>query len=84
MELHELVTNINDKDDLIKFISDLINDYITNKDSWENQTLDSYLEAMQSWLEDIEGWEKNCKQDVSNMNPWQLIGHVLYASKMYE
>ena len=84
MELHEFVSKIENKDDLIMFLSALKCDFITNKASWENQTLENYLEAMQSWLEDIEGWEKNCNQDISKMNAWQLIGHILYASKIYE
>lgn len=84
MNLSDMVYKINSKDDLIKFLEQLILDFKNNLDTWENSNLENYLEAMQSWLEDIEGWENNCNIDISKITPWQLIGYILLASKMYE
>jgi hypothetical protein len=58
MNLHEVILNVNNKDDYIKFIGEIVNDLRTNPDLWENISLDSYLEAMRSWVEDMDGWEK--------------------------
>ena len=84
MNLPDLVKAIKDKDGLINFISELRLDLKDNFSTWENPTMKDYLEAMQSWLEDIDGWEKNYDVDVLKMPVWQFIGHILLASKMYE
>jgi hypothetical protein len=84
MKLEELVLNISSREDLVKLIFELRNDLNINPDSWENSNLENYFEAMQSWLEDMDGWGKNCSIDISKMTVWQLIGHILLASKMYE
>ncbi|WP_315110011.1 hypothetical protein [Clostridium intestinale] len=84
MNLGEMILNINNKNDLVRFMGILRDDLRNNSDTWTNINLNDYLEAMQSWIEDIEGWEKTCKIDVSKISHWQLVAHILLASKMYE
>lgn len=84
MRLREQVFDINNKNDLVLFINSLRNDFSNNFGEWQNDNLADYLEAMQAWLEDIEGWERNCSIDISKINVWQLFGHILLASKMYQ
>lgn len=84
MNWNEIVTNVNSKDEFIEFIGELVNDLKNNPDSWENLNLDNYLIAMKSWIEDMDGWEQNLCIDISTMNIWQLMAHILYASKIYE
>jgi hypothetical protein len=84
MNLGEMIPNIDNKNDFVSFISMLRDDLKNNSDTWENMNLNDYLEAMQSWVEDIEGWEKNCSIDVSKISHWQLVANILLASKMYE
>ena len=38
--IYNIVNNIKTKKDFLDFISTLINDYIDNKDSWENNNID--------------------------------------------
>lgn len=59
MDLQSMVKSIYNKDDLVRFIRELRVDLISNSITWENPTLERYLEAMQAWLNDIDGWEKN-------------------------
>lgn len=77
MEIHELVNQVKSKEDLIYFLSQLRNDLNQNNRDWENQTLESYLEAMEAWL-----------TDYSNPPPsqptWKTFADILYASKIYE
>lgn len=84
MNLGDTVKSISSKEDLIKFIGELRMDFNNNSSTWENSSLESYLAAMQSWLEDIEGWAENSNLDISRITSWELIGHILFASKMYE
>lgn len=84
MNLYDILNKIENKGDLVNFIGVLINDLQVNPNEWENISLQNYLEAMQSWIEDMDGWEINSKIDTSKMTSWQLIGHILLASKIYE
>ncbi|WP_420851969.1 DUF7660 family protein [Paenibacillus allorhizoplanae] len=45
--------------------------------SWENQTLESFLEAMAAWLND--------SNDANSKTPtWSLLATSLLAGKAYE
>ena len=84
MNWNEIITKVKSKDEFAKFIGELVNDLRRNPDSWENINLEDYLVAMQSWVEDIDGWEQNLSIDTMTFNVWQLMAHILYASKIYE
>ncbi|OUS77295.1 hypothetical protein B1748_09135 [Paenibacillus sp. MY03] len=44
--------NVSTKEDLIAFLHVLRHDLTKNAATWENQTLESFLEAMEVWLSD--------------------------------
>ncbi len=46
------------KQDFIIFLEDLKNDFIENPKSWENKTLEDFLDAMFRYTEDIDGYYK--------------------------
>ena len=73
---------IESKEQLIELIRKLSNE---NTDSWENMSINDYLEAMGAWIDSAEGFYKNSK---SNTNPdkpsWQLFADALQAAKIYE
>ncbi|MEH7356242.1 hypothetical protein V7150_22260 [Neobacillus drentensis] len=84
MELYEKVENVNSREDLIEFINHLRMDLQTNKDEWENITLEDFLEAMEAWVNDMEGYYSNSNQSVPKQPSWKTIADILYASSMYE
>ncbi len=84
MELYEKVENIKSREDLIQFINHLRMDLKTNKDKWGNITLEDFLEAMEAWVNDMEGYYLNSNQPVPKQPSWKTIADILYASKMYE
>jgi hypothetical protein len=55
----------------------LILDLQQRKDTWENPTLDRYLEAMAAWLDSAKN--KQIKEP-----SWELIGDMFKAGKIYE
>ncbi|KOS66335.1 hypothetical protein AEA09_16415 [Lysinibacillus contaminans] len=59
MELYERVENIKSREDLIKFINHLRKDLQSNSAEWENITLEDYLEAMEAWINDMDGYYLN-------------------------
>lgn len=80
----EQIQNIRSKEDFIKFIGDLIVDLKTNPNNWENKTLGDYLEALQSWTEDMEGYYINNNLPVPENVSWKIFADILMAATMYE
>lgn len=84
MQLNEWLEKVNSREDLIKFINLLRKDLQTNKDEWENITLEDFLEAMEAWITDIEGYYSNSNQPVPKLPSWRIVADILYASSKYE
>jgi len=84
MELYEKVEDVKSREDLIKFINQLRFDLQINKGEWENVTLEDYLEAMEAWVNDMDGYYLNVNQPVPKQPSWKTIADILYASSMYE
>ena len=84
MGLYERVENVKNRQDLIKFINHLRSDLQANKAEWENITLEDYLEAMEAWVNDMEGFYLNTNQPVPKHPSWKNFADILYASSMYE
>ncbi|WML58103.1 hypothetical protein [Neobacillus sp. PS2-9] len=84
MELYEKVENVKSRADLIKFIKHLRMDLQSNRAEWENITLEDYLEAMEAWVNDMEGYYLNTNHPVPKQPSWKTIADILYASGMYE
>ena len=75
---------IKNKKDFVFFLENFITDLKENPADWENDNLERFLEAMSSWVEDMDGLYKNLgTQPASDIN-WQFIGQLLLASRIYE
>ncbi|ACU60509.1 DUF7660 family protein [Chitinophaga pinensis] len=75
---------INSKEDFLAFFDKLITQFETNPQSWENKDLRSYLNAMYSWIEDMNGFYKNTGLPIPQHVDWKTFGHILIAATMYE
>jgi hypothetical protein len=84
MKLHERVSQVRNKAELVEFVRALAEDLTTNRESWENPTLERYLEALASWLEDSEGYYRNQGRPVPTEPSWRDVAEMLMAAKMYE
>lgn len=82
--MNEALKNIKTKEDFIEFMNILINDIIENPEEWEDKPVKSYLESMQSWVEDMEGYYQNTKQTTPQDINWNFIATLLYVGKIYE
>jgi hypothetical protein len=83
MELHEQMENVQTKEDLAKFIAGLRTDLDTQGQSWENPTLERFLEAMAAWLAAKDHLEKNQNRPSEDLT-WKAVAKMLYAAKIYE
>lgn len=84
MELYKKVEEVNTREDLIRFIKQLRMDLQTHNHEWENLTLEHYLEAMEAWASDMEGYYSNIDQPIPKQPSWKTIADMLYASRTYE
>jgi hypothetical protein len=48
---------------------------------WENQTIESFLEAATAWAEDT---DSGISQGLAKDNPWRKFAAFLYCGKIYE
>jgi hypothetical protein len=76
---------VNDRQSFIKFIDLLRQDFIDNPDSWENNKLDTFLEAISSYADDVQGYYDNMKQSVNADLPnWQTFADIFKGATVYE
>jgi hypothetical protein len=56
-----------------------------NRDAatWENNTIESYLNSMSAWLDDCDGFYGNNEEKVPS-SVWQIIADMLVAGGDYE
>ncbi len=84
MTLNEHHNAIRSREDFVTFVNALSQDLRTNKESWENGTLERFLEALGAWVEDMDGYYINQGKPVPQQPDWKVLGDILLAAKMYE
>lgn len=75
---------IRTKEDFVSYVYELSQDYRNNPDTWENNDLGSYLEALAAWVDDMDGYYINTGQPVPEKPTWLNIADILLAAKVYE
>jgi hypothetical protein len=83
-KLINAISTINGKEDFIRFVELLISDLRNNPDKWENKDLDSYLGAIASWTEDMDGYYQNNNLSLPENIDWKVFANILMAAKIYE
>ncbi|MBB6021173.1 hypothetical protein HNR77_002266 [Paenibacillus sp. JGP012] len=79
--LFELVNEVQDEVTFIAFLSALHKDRQAHADEWQQDSIDSYLEAAADWgQESVDGLIHYEKPD----NPWKRCAQIMYMGKIYE
>jgi hypothetical protein len=68
----------------LDFLELLREDFREHGSRWENGNLPDYLEAMQAWTADMNGYYRNTGQPIPENVPWQLFADILRAARVYE
>ncbi|MEO6808186.1 MAG: hypothetical protein ABI353_03625 [Isosphaeraceae bacterium] len=84
LNLYDRVNTIRTRDDFVEFVRDLTQDLWTNPGDWENPGLDSYLETLGAWVNDMDGYFQNRGEPVPKQASWKLLGEILLAARIYE
>ena len=73
------------KQDFITFLERFRKDFHSNPDRWENKTLDDFLEAMQAYTEDIQGYYNNNNLKIdSDKADYRIFADILNGAAIYE
>jgi hypothetical protein len=78
------IIEVKTKEDFIFFLEKMIQDLHENPKTWENNSLDTFLDAMKSWVEDMDNYYINVEQPVPTNVSWKIFSEILTASKIYE
>jgi hypothetical protein len=84
MEPYERIESITTKEELAEFVTALREDYAANGDKWENQTLDSFLEAMARWIPSMNNAYRNTGRAPVDQPTWRTFADILLAATIYE
>lgn len=75
----ELIGKISDKEAFMFFMDFFIKDMKTVKE----KGLHDYLNSINSWIGDMEGYYINTKQQIPDID-WNILATILYVGKIYE
>ena len=76
---------VNSRTAFAQFLKLLRQDLQAAPEKWENTSLPRFLEAMQAYTLDIQGYYDNTGQRVdANQASWQLFADILRGAHIYE
>jgi len=81
MQLHEQLETVTDEVTFLEFVRKLAADRRANAQTWENGSIEDFLEASSGWAEDS---EFGSRQGLSTVSPWKKFAVFLYSGKIYE
>jgi hypothetical protein len=84
MTLAEHNNSVRLRGDFLAFVKALTKDLRDNPATWENASLERYLEALGAWVEDMDGYYTNQGKSVPQQPDWKVVADMLMAAKMYE
>ena len=84
MDLGSRIDSIASREDLADFVQALRDDLLSDPKSWENATLERFLEALAAWVRDMDGFFQNQGVSMPMQPSWKLVGDMLLAAKLYE
>jgi hypothetical protein len=77
--------NVNDRESFSQFLELLRKDLLDNPESWENDTLPNFLEALSAYTSAIQGYYNNMNENVNADNPsWSTFKDIFLGAKIYE
>lgn len=81
MELHELLDRVEDEATFLTFVRALLSDLQVSGASWENSSLEQFLESALAWAEST---NLGATQGLAGGSAWRRAATFLYCGKIYE
>lgn len=76
--------NVSTKEDFLEYIRRLEIDFLNNGNEWENKSIPQFLEALNAWVHDMDGYYENIGREIPVNINWRFFAEALYAAKYYE
>jgi septation ring formation regulator EzrA len=71
--------------EFIEFLKEFREDLRDYNSNWENITLEDFLEAMEAYTEDVQGFYDNMEMDIDADKPtWENFKTILKGASIYE
>ncbi len=71
--------------DFIEFLKEFRKDLTNNDSKWENKTLEDFLEAMERYTEDVQGYYDNMKLNIdADKATWENFMTIMKGASIYE
>jgi hypothetical protein len=83
-ELLNAAKTVNDQRSFAIFLSTMADDFKSNPTLWENRDLGAFLEAMASWVEEMDGFYRNMEGGVPRNVNWKVFADALMGARVYE
>lgn len=77
--------DIHSRSEFVRFLEKFRAEFQTH--DFENTTLENFLEAMQTWIEDMDGYYQNMNKPEclgEETLTWQMLADMLVAARIYE
>lgn len=84
MGLYEQVDLVSTREDFARFLTDALADLRNRPQDWENDTLESFLEAWSAWVMAMPSLCKNLGKRVPDQPDWNLLANMVMAARIYE
>ena len=84
MSIFDQHRSIRSREDFVIFVRALRKDFEENPGSWENGSLEDFLGALASWVEDMDGYYANQGLQKPQIPDWKIFGDMLMAARVYE
>ena len=76
--------DIRTKEEFVEFVYYLRNVYRNEPSRWQNDTTESYLDALAGWVESMEGAYLNRNEKMPQDVNWNVIARMLGAATIYD
>jgi hypothetical protein len=83
-EIPELIDSINTKDDFIKFLNVILDNYTSLSVDWENKSLFEFIEAFKAVTGSIDNYYQSEGVNSKNEPSWRTVAKMLWVSTVYE
>lgn len=84
VDLRAQAERVESRKDLVRFVEQLKADYEAHPETWENDTVGTFLDGLAAWAHDSVGYFENRGEEISEIPPWRLFAMMLLAAKHYE
>lgn len=76
--------SIETREDLVRYVERLREDLLSNKEDWENPTLERFLDAMSAQINSLDQLYKNLKKETPVVPSWKVFAEILSGAKIRE